>query len=203
MPGGRPRTIFFDIDYFETIDTSDKAYWLGFIFGDGTIANKSPNIRLKIGLAEKDLNHIVKFSKDIKYPNTPSKPEISVNSKKMVFDLMDKGIRPNKTYTGGHPINVPDEFLIDCARGLFDADGSVSIRNPKTHNLVAKLTTNKELLEWFREAAGMGNTIVPVKNHFHYEMRVLASTENFTKLYGNASRYLDRKYELIKPHIMI
>lgn len=203
MPGGRPRSIFFDIDYFEKIDTPEKSYWLGFIFGDGTIMNKSPNIYLKIGLADKDINHIKKFAKDVFYPKEIIKPQIVLNSQKIILDLINKGVLPNKTYRGGHPINVPDGFLIDCARGLFDADGSISYHPNSRTKLQAKLTTNAELLEWFRDASGMGNRILPVKGKHHHEMRVTASSENFTKLYGNASRYLDRKYELIKPHIMV
>ena len=203
MPGGRPRSIFFDIDYFEYIDTADKAYWLGFIFGDGTISDKSYQQKMKIGLAEKDINHIIKFSEDIHYSGIIKKAQIQLYSQKMVLDLMHKGVLPNKTYRGGHPVNVPDEFLIDCARGLFDADGSISYHPSSRTKLQAKLTTNAELLEWFRDASGMGNRILSIKGKYHYEMRVTASTENFTKLYGNASRYLDRKYELIKPHIMI
>ena len=203
MPGGRPRSIFFDIDYFEYIDTADKAYWLGFIFGDGTISDAKYYQRLKIGLAEKDIAHVKKFAVDVAYPKEIVHSNIRLYSQKMVLDLIDKGVLPNKTYRGGHPINVPNEFLIDCARGLFDADGSISYHPNSRTKLQAKLTTNAELLEWFRDASGMGNRIIPVRGKHHHEMRVTASIENFTKLYGNASRYLDRKYELIKPHIMI
>jgi hypothetical protein len=121
----------------------------------------------------------------------------------MVFDLQDKGVKENKTYAGGTPQNVPQQFLIDCARGLFDADGSISYHPNSRTKLQAKLTTNKELLWWFKEATGLGNTIVPIKGKFHYEMRIKAIPENFNILYGGSQRYLDRKYELVKPHILI
>lgn len=203
MVGGRPRSILFNVDYFENINTPDKAYWLGFIFGDGTISDEKYYQRLKIGLAEKDINHIKKFAVDVMYPKEIVNASIRLHSKKMVLDLIDKGVFPNKTYRGGHPINVPSKFFIDCARGLFDADGSISYHPNSKTKLQAKLTTNKELLEWFKSASGMGNSIIPVKGKKHYEMRISASVENFTKLYGNAYRYLDRKYELIKDHILI
>lgn len=203
MPGGRPRTLFYNIDYFEYIDSPEKAYWLGFIFGDGTISDKKYAQNLKIHLAEKDLSHIKKFSKDIEYPKDIISPKIVLSCKKMVLDLKHKGIKENKTYVGGKPINIPSEYIIDCARGLFDADGSISYHPNSRTKLQAKLTANKELLEWFRENAGLGNSIVPIKGKFHYEMRIRANEENFNILYGSATRYLDRKYQLVKPYILI
>jgi len=203
MPGGRPRQIFYNLDYFNEIDSSEKAYWLGFIFGDGTISNKKYNQNLKIHLAEKDLFHIKKFAKDIDYHEKIEKSKIVLSSQKIVQDLINKGIKENKTYLGGSPKNVPEKFFIDCARGIFDADGSISYHENSKIKLQAKLTTGKDLIEWFKEATGLGNTIIPVKNKNHYEMRITANVENFTKLYGGSSRFLERKYNLVKPHILI
>jgi hypothetical protein len=201
MAGGRPRTLFFDIDYFQEIDSSEKAYWLGFIFGDGSIRDDKYDKNLKIHLAERDLVHVEKFCHDVRYPKKINSAMVTLSSKKMVEDLKNKGIRRNKTYRGGVPQNVPNKFLIDCARGLFDADGSISYHPNSITRLQAKLTTNKELLEWFKESTGLGNSIIPVKGKFHYEMRIRASKENFKVLYGSATRYLDRKHELVRPYI--
>ena len=45
--------------YFDKINTEEKAYWLGFLYADGSISSKEDKIEL--GLAEKDLHHIEKF----------------------------------------------------------------------------------------------------------------------------------------------
>ena len=50
-------------DYFEIIDTEDKAYWLGFIYADGNI-NKAKNT-LTINLQGKDNGHLAKLNKCI------------------------------------------------------------------------------------------------------------------------------------------
>ena len=35
--GLRPRKWYWDFDYFEYVDTPEKAYWLGFIYADGSL----------------------------------------------------------------------------------------------------------------------------------------------------------------------
>ena len=47
-------------DYFEDINTKEKAYWLGVLYADGAI-NKNNSVRL--GMKDKD--HIEKFKKAI------------------------------------------------------------------------------------------------------------------------------------------
>ena len=62
----RPKlTHTFNKDYFEEIDTEEKAYWLGFIYADGSI-NPSKN-GLEISLKYSDKTHLQKFKKSIKY----------------------------------------------------------------------------------------------------------------------------------------
>ena len=50
-------------DYFENIDSEDKAYWLGFLFADGSVAKDRD--RISVALAEKDKFHIEKFAKEV------------------------------------------------------------------------------------------------------------------------------------------
>lgn len=38
--GNHYRKYFHQEDFFENIDTEEKAYWLGFMFADGYITNK-------------------------------------------------------------------------------------------------------------------------------------------------------------------
>lgn len=51
------RSIFFNEHFFHNIDTEEKAYWLGFIFADGSIIKTSKNMdkynRLSICLSKK------------------------------------------------------------------------------------------------------------------------------------------------------
>ena len=48
-------------NYFETIDTPEKAYFLGFLYADGSISNTVKNKRVKINLAKKDIELLYFF----------------------------------------------------------------------------------------------------------------------------------------------
>lgn len=44
----------FDENFFENIDTEEKAYWLGFIYADGAVFKRTLSIRL----STKDIHHL-------------------------------------------------------------------------------------------------------------------------------------------------
>ncbi|MFB6211001.1 MAG: homing endonuclease associated repeat-containing protein [Halobacteriales archaeon] len=61
-------------DYFETIDTAEKAYWLGFLYGDGyTFDSDDGRVFFGLELGVKDRHHLVKFKETIesKHPISP------------------------------------------------------------------------------------------------------------------------------------
>jgi hypothetical protein len=58
----------FNENYFEKIDTEEKAYWLGFITADGSINlgyGKQKFYQLHINLKGGDYSHLEKFQKAI------------------------------------------------------------------------------------------------------------------------------------------
>lgn len=56
-----------DYNYFDKIDSEEKAYWLGFIFADGYISvNENSNSGcVGIDLCLSDIDHLKKFNKSI------------------------------------------------------------------------------------------------------------------------------------------
>ena len=48
-----------DETVFDTIDTEEKAYWLGFLYADGNINSKE--YKLEINLCANDWQHLKKF----------------------------------------------------------------------------------------------------------------------------------------------
>lgn len=134
LHGGRPRVRKVDESYFAAIDTAEKAYWLGFLWADGTVAVKSGAYwAVKLNLSHHDEEHVQRFAEALQtdYPvqqyssNGRHYVRLTVNSKKLVQHLLVKGIVPRKTYQQIIP-TVPLEFSHHFIRGVFDGDGSIS-----------------------------------------------------------------------------
>lgn len=128
-------------NFFERIDTEEKAYWLGFIAADGTLNNKRS---LKIALAIEDIEHLNKFNASLEstYPirtyergpnnvwkiNAQPISEVCITSQKMFDDLIDKGITRRKTHTIKFPCEekLPKNLRVHYIRGVFDGDGTIT-----------------------------------------------------------------------------
>ena len=208
-------------DYFEKIDTEDKAYWLGFLYADGCINRlyrneKLSNMNLEIGLCKEDTEHLNKFSRCIE-SNVPIKNKINtykghkyessrliICSKKMCYDLWDKGCTPQKTYTIKFPDNniVPDKFIRDFIRGYFDGDGCIYV-NEKTGRIEVTITGMFDMLNGISNFL-ISKKILRVKPKLYKDKRSEANTmyiygkdsikEILDYLYKDSNIYLDRKY---------
>lgn len=158
----------YDIDkhYFETIDTAEKASWLGLLYADGNLGNDYlVRIRLKRG----DEAHIQSFLDAIgsTHPITPyeevkesgyvsKQSEAHFSCKAMYEDLQAHGLEQNKSRTAQPPTTVPDELMGDFWRGLWDGDGSFpnydNGNNSKTDDYwTAELTGNPDMLAGFSD----------------------------------------------------
>lgn len=131
--------------YFQTIDTPEKAYWLGFLYADGGVTDSGSIHRVRINLAECDYEHLVKFRKAIGAFNTPIKETvkrtngkeykgyyISFSDKEMVQDLISKGCFPKKSLKLNFPTEeqVPYNLIYHFIRGYSDGDGTITCSYP-------------------------------------------------------------------------
>jgi hypothetical protein len=130
-------------NYFDNIDNSHKAYWLGFLWSDGyvwkRIRKNSIEYGLKLDVSEVDYDLLVQFKKDLNiltdikkykpYKNTFSTKygicRCSYYNKLMVETLMNKyGIIPHRTDINMLLNYIPQQYERDFIRGVLDADGS-------------------------------------------------------------------------------
>lgn len=122
-------------NYFETIDTPDKAYFLGLLYADGY--NKTTQ-GFTITLQEEDRDILEKFKKYIEFEgnlyhktveNRKPTYELNIGNKKLSEDLIRVGCGPCKSLTLQFPTEeqVPKYLLSHFIRGYLDGDGCVSI----------------------------------------------------------------------------
>lgn len=127
-----------NIDYFEKIDTEEKAYWLGFIYTDGYISPKLNALRIEI--KSTDYLHLQKFAnifgRKVYYANrtlgdkTFTSCYVSIYSKKIIKDLNNLGIVNKKSDKDVYNFfeYIPKRLMRHFIRGVFDGDGTIKKR---------------------------------------------------------------------------
>lgn len=130
-------------DFFENINTKEKAYCLGLIASDGSVSDKN-----KINLTMNDLDAIIFFAKSVGYKNKISatnhqnkrhKTSYSVNitSSQMSDDIKILGIMPRKSFNPeALPPTIPNELEKYFWAGFIDGDGSIYIKKHKSGDYV-------------------------------------------------------------------
>jgi hypothetical protein len=127
-------------DFFDSVDTPEKAYWLGFLSADGCMVatvRHPEGDHLSVRLGARDKGHLVKLKEALGahatvldgVANGFGKPEpnanLSVGSRRLADALIGLGIGPRKSATQ-EPWNGPEDLMPHYWRGLFDGDGSLA-----------------------------------------------------------------------------
>lgn len=127
------RQYYCDFDYFETIDSAEKAYFVGFIMADGCIYKREGHQKsLHITIHKKDVDVLEFFNKQLKsnYPinqHCDDYVSLTIVSDKMVEDLMRLGVTARKTWGDSIDISqIQKKYQLDFVFGFFDGDGCIS-----------------------------------------------------------------------------
>lgn len=121
---------------FDFVDTEEKAYWLGFLYADGNVSKSN---RVRLSLAEEDIEIVKKFSnfifeqERIKFYQQPEDRKSSQNlvyvdvcNKHIAQTLTKLGCPPKKTFILTFPIWLDKNLHNHFIRGYFDGDGCLS-----------------------------------------------------------------------------
>lgn len=211
----------FDEFYFETIDTEQKAYILGFICADGHVSTDTNRLRITIATKDEDLLEKIKgcipTDRDISRQTVKSqfsygkpifyKSTIEYCSKIMVNTLTSKGLDQNKTCTLSSKIIefIPKELIRHFLRGYFDGDGNVmyGYRYSSGVKYCINICGNLEFLQnTFGKYFPTNNKYYLNKGSkqcYSYKVSSKKGVEAFLSyLYDNSSIHLNRKYLVYK-----
>lgn len=199
-------------DFFEVIDTEEKAYWLGMLSADGTIENN----RVCLGLNSGDKEHLEKLLKSVE-SNAPiyqvltvlpgrkneySRSYIRLGSKKMVSDLAKLGVLPQKTFTI-KPAKLREDLQRHYWRGMLDGDGYIGLgrKTPTRVSLTVGLVGNYDMVDGFRLwcASQLGEDVPKIVKHgniYRFSFRGHRRCSIILRrLYDDSSVWLTRKRE--------
>ncbi|MHA2245921.1 MAG: LAGLIDADG family homing endonuclease [Candidatus Hodarchaeales archaeon] len=180
------------------------AYILGYIFADGSIRTRPSGSDLRIKSKEikilKSINNSMKSNYPISKEETRTGPLycLSVNRKKIVFDLLELGLIPKKSKTMTFPW-VPERLFYHFIRGVFDGDGHVRILGNSLETIFTSGSKNflvalHKKLE-YQDIKSKVYTKSYNSRKWYYLSIFNESREKFyNKLYKGATLFLRRKY---------
>jgi hypothetical protein len=187
-------------DIFNSINTEEKAYWLGFMYADGNVSSTKNAVSLELAL--KDEEHLIKFNTFLGKSKEISKDSFRVrclfSDTTIHTALIKLGCVPKKSLVLTFPTSeqVPKELLKHFIRGYMDGDGSVFITN---NNLKVSILGTKEFLQGVIEEIGLPSRTLyknnknNTSNCYWFEYSGVNAIALLNQLYENSTVCLERK----------
>jgi intein/homing endonuclease len=214
-PHGFKKIYFLNDNYFNIIDSEEKAYILGLFYADGY--NGEDKHFSCISLQEGDREILEKISKILesnrplsyikRYGKRKSLYKLSINSKRISIDLKALGCVQAKSLILKFPTvnQVPENLIKHFVRGYFDGDGCISRhrRNKNCRNsyIITIISTESFCLDLLKEVKkiNVNSTIIKdfrYKNGVTRRFSISGNEQVYTFLnwiYRDAKIFLERK----------
>lgn len=211
----------YDIDsnFFNVIDTEEKAYILGFLYADGCLSKNAIIFRLSsidIDILEK-IKKAMKYDgpiyigKPLKYISTNNKPInikeqsiLQISHVPIANALRKIGVTERKSKTATYPLGLPLHLHRHFIRGYFDGDGGLHI-SKQCLCLRCCIVGTSPFLQSIQQILN-DNGISPSNLSLHNGMYYLRIGKYwnikkfYTFLYTNSTIYLNRKRELFDTY---
>lgn len=213
-------------NYFESIDSQDKAYFLGFICSDGCLYHSKKNnqqSRLRITINNQDveiletLKQLLQTDKPLGYIKrkhssySSTYVTLEVSSNKIVNDIINLGIGYRKTYGNCIP-NIDKQYMFAFIRGYIDGDGHITKNYKNPSVTIAGFYKNLIKIQQFCLANNIFSSFIKDKRKTGYDDNDDFGTLSFADktdvycllkmIYQDANGvYLTRKYNCTKAII--
>ena len=206
-------------NYFEEIDTEDKAYWLGFIYADGYITKNNNQKCFGISISEKDVEILYKLNKCINsnyeiknyttsqgYSENTKYSRLLITSDKIFDNLLSHGVFENKSNNLKPPL-IKNNLIRHFIRGYIDGDGSIyKTKNKYGFDFHVNIIGTNELLTYIHNYLKDNKLIQKDLNlekrkqeHKVSNIRYGGNNQTYNilkHLYNNSKLYLTRKYNI-------
>ena len=207
-------------DFFDKIDTEEKAYILGLLYADGY--NNTDKNDVCISLKEDDveilnkITNIIQPTKPLFYldmspenrgmKNSKNQYRLTINNKHISKRLVELGCGKAKTSVIKFPSSeqVPNSLLHHFVRGYFDGDGSVSNGKWSKVDIISTPEFLTGLQNILKESIGIGITKLNYSRKYSKEVNIVSlniggrlQCMKFKEwLYKDATIFLKRKKEV-------
>jgi hypothetical protein len=208
-------------NYFNKIDSEEKAYILGFIYADGFVGDNKFN-NIAISSIDEDIirkiKNAIEFTGDIRkgnkgnFENSKISSVLNFSSKVMASDLRKIGLYPNKSMTISSVPDIKSNLERHFIRGYFDGDGSIILSHNTTYHIVSGIKKKYTYPTYGFDILGTESMLNEVKNIMNLKYHKLLNTKTneikrlvcraksearyiFEYLYKDSTIFMDRKYE--------
>ena len=213
---GRPRKYNLNENYFENINTHEKAYILGFIYADGSIFKNY----LSIVISKKDIEILNFINRELNSEYQikdfgENYVKLTICSEKLINDLTSLGIIQNKTYLSKTlTLNNNNIFFPSMICGFFDGDGSIYSNkrfNRKQKEFTCSFSSNIWVLQEIKDFL-LNNNISSCKirhrreNNFSCQLEIRGAInieKIYNLLYKNTTFFLNRKHNRFIESIIL
>jgi DNA-binding transcriptional regulator WhiA len=193
-----------DINCFNEIDTEWKAYFLGFLYADGSLNKEERQCSLR--LHKKDKHILYELSEKIYGEDKPileygNNYDFTISNIVMCKDLLKHGVINKKTFLIRLP-KLNNKLMRHFIRGYFDGDGSVHYNSKTNPCRTCSIISNKEFILELHEYLKKYKILSKIKQHqksSNYYINITRYdniNKLYTFLYNNATIYLTRKKEI-------
>lgn len=224
------KQIVLNHDYFEEIDSNEKAYWLGLLFSDGNVQyhpEKGNSWTIRLGLMEEDAYLIEEFIKAVgsdrevkTYMNSTGfqrkdgKPHresrVILSSPKMAQDLSKYGIVPRKSLKVHELPTIHEKYMSHFIRGFFDGNGSIThnkYKDKKVPRVMFYSTYDfcKCLNDYLHDTLNLTEHEVYKQKEYNVSFITYGKFQDIVNLYDymyqDATHYMKRKKEKFELYI--